>query len=234
MQNTKSSMMIWAILAALSWLTIAIAIYLVFFFAPTEETMGNVQRIFYFHVPSAWISFVAFFIVFISSIMVLLRKGEKWDALSLSAAEIGFLFTSIVLITGPLWARPVWYIWWTWDIRLTSTLILWLVYAGYFLLREFITDRHLRARLSAVIGILAFVDIPVVYFSIRLWRTQHPSPVIAGGKGSGLDPDMKLVFFFSLAAFSLFLAVLLYIRYSLERQIRETERLNRLVLELEE
>jgi len=218
-------------ISLLAWLLIALSIVLIFFYAPREQTMGDVQKIFYFHVPSAWIAFASFFIVFLSSIMILRNKGRNWDILALSAAEIGFLFTTIVLITGPLWAKPVWFIWWTWDIRLTSTLILWLIYAGYFLLREFVPEQTTRERLAAVIGILAFVDIPIIYFSIRLWRTQHPSPVIAGGKGSGLDPDMRLVFFICLASFTLLMFVLLWFRYRAEWQFRELQRLRNQWLE---
>lgn len=230
MQNQKKINNLWAVAGMFSWLTIFAAIYLTFFYAPREKTMGDIQRIFYFHVPSAWIAFLSFFIVFICSILVLIKKDMKWDSLAVTAAEIGFLFTTVVLTTGPLWARPVWYVWWTWDIRLTSTLILWLIFGGYFLLRDFVADKYARARLSAIIGILAFVDIPIVYFSIHLWRTQHPSPVIAGNKGSGLDPQMKFVFFFSLFAFMILLTFLLFISYQIKQQRGELENL-KMVLE---
>ncbi len=225
---------IWIILGIIAWIMILVAIVLVFFYAPKEKTMGHVQKIFYFHVPSAWLAFLAFFIVFISSLFVLIKKHFYWDALAVSAAEIGFVFTTIVLITGPLWAKPVWFIWWTWDIRLTSTLILWLIYAGYFLLREFVTDVYVRSRLSAVIGILAFVDIPIVYFSIRLWRTQHPSPVFAGGQGSGLDPQMRLVFFFALAAFTFLFVFLLLTNFFAKIQRNEIAKLNFQIEEMED
>lgn len=216
------------IIGILSWLAIFSAIILVFFVAPTEKSMGNVQRIFYFHVSSAWNAFLAFFVVFIASIGFLKTRKLYWDAISVASAEIGFLFTSIVLITGPLWAKPVWFVWWTWDVRLTSTLVLWLIFAGFFLLRNIVTDNQTKAKLSSVIGILAFVDVPVIYFSIRWWRTQHPSPVMAGGQGSGLEPLMRGIFFFSLFAFTLLYIFLCWLRYRQELSHLELVNLQRL------
>lgn len=230
--NDKTSKAL-PILGISAWIFIFVAIYLVFFNVPTEKTMGVVQRIFYFHVPSAWNAFLAFFLVFIGSIMYLRSNEMKWDALSVASAEIGFMFTSIVLVTGPLWAKPVWYIWWAWDVRLTSTLVLWLIYAGYFLLRNVIPDPVTKAKLSSIIGILAFVDIPIIYFSIRWWRTQHPSPVMAGGKGSGLDPNMKAVFFFCLFSFTLLYLFFLLMRLNTERKKMELMELQRKVLDSE-
>ena len=194
-----------------------VAGYAALFIAPTERSMGVVQRIFYFHVPSAWTAFVAFFIVFIANIAYLTRRRQHWDWLAVSAAEVGLAFCTVVLVTGPLWAKPVWFIWWTWDARLTSTLVLWLLYLTYLLLRTLVDDPARRAIVSAVFGIFAFLDVPLVYMSIRWWRTQHPQPVIAGGEGSGLDPLMWRVFLLCWAALLGLMVLLLRQRYRLER-----------------
>jgi heme exporter protein C len=131
-----------------------------------------------------------------------------WDRRAASCAELGVLFCSLVLITGPLWARPVWGVWWTWDIRLSTTLVLWLMYAAYLILRSVVVDPQRRAAVAAVVAVIGFVNVPLSYLSIRWWRTQHPSPVLAGGCGSGLDPAMRVAFFISLAAFT---ALFLYL-----------------------
>ncbi len=205
------------LLNLLTALSLAVALVLVFRFAPTERTMGDVQRIFYFHVPAAWAAFLCFFLVFVGSAGTLLGGRRGWDVLALAAAEIGVVFCTIVLLTGPIWAKPAWGIWWTWDARLTSTLVLWLTYIGYLLLRHHVADARRRATLAAVVGVLGFLDVPIVYFSIRWWRTQHPQPVIAGGEGAGLHPDMALTFTVCLAAFTLLTAALLLQRVRLER-----------------
>jgi len=205
----------------------ALAIAGVFLYAPRERTMGDVQRIFYFHVSSAWISFLAFFVVCVCSIAYLVTRRPRWDHRAQASAELGVLFCSLVLITGPLWARPVWLIWWTWDTRLTTTLVLWLIYVAYLMLRSLVSDSSKRATLSAVVGIVGFVDVPIVHLSIRWWRTQHPSPVVMGGKGSGLDPDMKLVFFFCLATFTLLYFFLMEKRLKLARAEEELNDLYR-------
>ncbi len=190
--------------------------YAALFLAPTERTMGLIQRIFYFHVPSAWTAFVAFFIAFVANIAYLLRRTPRWDWLGVSAAEVGLAFCTAVLVTGPIWAKPVWGIWWTWDARLTSTFVLWVLYVSYLLLRTLVAEPERRAVVSAVFGIFAFLDVPLVYVSIRLWRTQHPQPVIAGGTGSGLDPQMWRVFLTCWAALLGLMVLLLRQRYRLE------------------
>src|SRR5438309_6134408 len=162
-------------------LLLAVAGYCALFVAPTEATMGLIQRIFYFHVPFGWSAFVAFAISFVASIAYLRSRTPKWDWLAVSSAEVGVPFVTVVLVTGPIWAKPVWGIWWTWDARLTSTFVLWVLYLSYLLLRTLVADAERRAVVSAVFGIFAFLDVPLVYMSIRWWRTQHPQPVIAGG-----------------------------------------------------
>jgi heme exporter protein C len=193
------------------------AAYAALFIAPDEKTMHLVQRIFYFHLPSWMTSFTAFFIVFISNVAYLRTRKPKWDWLGVAGAEVGVICCTIGLITGPLWARPVWGIWWTWDARLTTTFILWLLYVAYLLLRGLLEDPARKAVLSAIFGIFAFLDVPLVYMSNRLWRTQHPQPVIAGGQGSGLDPTMgKVLLLCVVAMFGVMILVLLD-RYRLER-----------------
>ncbi len=202
---------------------IAAAGYAALFLAPTERTMGLIQRIFYFHVPSAWTAFVAFFVAFVANIAYLLRRAPKWDGLGVSAVEVGLAFCTCVLITGPIWAKPVWGIWWTWDARLTSTFVLWVLYVSYLLLRTLVSEAERRAIVSAVFGIFAFLDVPLVYMSIRLWRTQHPQPVIAGGARSGLDPQMLRVFLICWAALLALMILLLRQRYRLEALRQEVE-----------
>jgi heme exporter protein C len=193
---------------------LTIAGYCALFVAPEERTMGVIQRIFYFHVPSAWTAFVAFFVSFVASIAYLKTRSLKWDWLAVSAAEVGVAFTSAVLITGPIWAKPVWGIWWTWDYRLTSTFVLWALYTCYLLLRTLVDDTERRAVLSAVFGIFAAVDIPFVYFSIWFFRNQHPDPVI--GAGGSLDPRMLQVLLICWVALLGVMVVLLRQRYRLE------------------
>ncbi len=209
------------------------ALYMVFFYAPVESTMGIVQKIFYFHVPSAWTAFLAFFLVFLFSIFYLIRREKKWDDYAVSAAEIGLLFCTMVLITGPIWAKPIWGIWWTWDPRLTLTLFLWLIYSGYLLLRHYVADPEKKAAFSAVLGIIGFIDVPLVFLSIRWWRAQHPRPVIAGGPDAGLDPAMGHVFITCLVAFMILFVYLFLKRVRLERLKDEVDALNEQVEEME-
>jgi heme exporter protein C len=205
------------ILGTASVLLVIAAAYAAFYVAPEERTMGLIQRIFYFHAATAWAGGTAFFICFIGNLLYVWKREPSYDWLSVSSAEVGLACTTVVLITGPIWAHPVWGIWWTWDARLTSTFVLWLLYVSYLLLRTLIEEPQRRALLSAVFGIFAFLDVPLVYGSIRWWRTQHPSPVIMGGQGSGLDPTMKKVFFFSVLAMHVLVAFLIVERYALEK-----------------
>ncbi|MBN2355719.1 cytochrome c biogenesis protein CcsA [candidate division KSB1 bacterium] len=201
---------------ALTFIVVEWALYMVFIYAPTERTMGEVQRIFYFHVPSAWISFLAFMVVCIAGIAFLRTGKARWDRLAACSAEIGVLFITIVLLTGPLWAKPVWNVYWTWDARLTTSFVLWLVYIAYLMIRSYATDQERGARFAAVFGIIGFIDVPIVYMSIRWWRTLHPSPVIAGGQDSGLAPEMLVTLIVSLAAFTFLYMTLLTMYYDLK------------------
>jgi len=217
----KRRIAIRALLAAL----IVSAGYAALFIAPDERTMHAVQRIFYFHLAAWMTSFTAFFIAFIACIAYLGTRRLKWDCLAVAAAEVGVICCTIGLVTGPLWARPVWGIWWTWDARLTTTFILWLLYISYLLLRGLLEDPERRATLSAVFGVFAFLDVPLVYMSNRLWRTQHPQPVILGGNGSGVDPLMgKVLLVCVIAMFGAMIPVLVD-RYRLERLRHELDEL---------
>src|SRR5579862_9007622 len=177
------------------------ALYLGFIYAPQEATMGEVQRIFYVHVPCAETSFLAYFFIFLGSIAYLWKRNPVADDFAHGAAEVGFLYSTCNIVTGPLWGKPVWGIWWTWDPRLTLTFILWLLFVGYLMLRSYVTNAARSAVLAAVVGIIGFVDVPIDYMAIRWWRTQHPSPVIAGGSESGLDPRMWVALFVTWGAF---------------------------------
>ena len=201
------------LLGILSYLIIMTGLYMAFIYAPTEKSMGAVQRIFYFHVPLAWVSFIAFGVVAAASVLFLRTGRTKWDILARSAAEVGMLFLTLVLLTGPLWAKPVWGVYWTWDARLTTSFILWLIYIAYLMLRSYVADRERGARFAGVFGIIGFIDVPIVYMSIRWWRTLHPSAVIAGGEGSGLEPAMLQTLFVCIVAFTSVFVTLLTFQY---------------------
>jgi heme exporter protein C len=190
------------------------------FGAPTEQTMGDVQRIFYYHVPSAWTAFILFFVNFAASLVYLINRKQAADIVALVSAEVGVVFCTVVLITGPIWARPVWNIWWTWDVRLTSTLVLWLIYVSYFFLRRFSSGGQTPA-LAAALAILGALCVPFVYLSIRFFRTQHPQPVIGGG--GSIDPRMLHVLLFNWLAFSSFAFLVCWSRYRLEKLQRDID-----------
>lgn len=213
--DDRSARTIYRVLAPLTFGAIAVALWMALYYAPTERTMGDAQRIFYFHVPSAWIGFLAFFLVFVSSIMYLLKGSRKWDVLALSAAEIGVVFTTLVLVTGPIWAKAAWGVYWTWDARLTTTLILWFIYIGYLTLRSTVDDIR-KARLAAVLGIVGFLDVPVIYLSVTIWRTMHPTLLIS--ESGGLEDAMRTTLFVALGSFTLLFALLLAARIRLEQK----------------
>ena len=200
--------------------------YAAFVQVPTERTMGDVQRIFYLHLSSALVSFFAFFVVFLASVAYLWTRRAAWDWVAVSAAEVGVIFVTAVLISGPLWAKPVWGIWWTWDARLTTTLVLWFIYLGYLLLRANVPDEERAARYGAVWGIVGFIDVPIVHFSVELWRTLHPEPVLLRAEGPALPAAMLVTLLVSLVAFTLLYLFMLSQRLELER-IHERLRLVR-------
>jgi heme exporter protein C len=274
------------IFGLLTAVLLSYALYEALVAAPTEQTMGNVQRIFYYHVPSAWTAFLLFFINFVCSIQYLVRSNpvadkvtnwtviaiaiaacvaafvihplpqgmepssvattglaiaglyflikkyfsrERVDALAVVSAEVGVVFCTVVLVTGPLWARPVWGIWWTWDVRLTSTLVLWLIYISYLMLRRFSTSGQTSV-LAAALAVFGALDVPLVYFSIWIFRTQHPQPVIGGG--GSIDPRMLHVLLINWLAFLCFAGLVSWSRYRLEilrREVEETQALEALL-----
>lgn len=207
----------------LYWISLAfmlVAMNLIFLYAPTEKMEGVIQRVMYFHIPCAWLAFFAFFVVFVASILFLWKKDRKWDVIAHSSAEIGIIFCSLVLITGPIWAKPIWGAWWTWDARLTSTLILWLIYMGYLMLRAHAEAGSQRARYAAVLGIIGFLDVPIIHFSVIKWRTFHPQPKMLNmkeGIASGMDPSMAWTLMVSLVAFTLLYFLLMNQRIKIER-----------------
>ena len=175
------------VLAWATFVAVLLALYLALVYAPTEKTMGDIQRIFYFHVASAWVGMIAFLVVFVASAVYLGTRQARWDIVAYTSAEIGVIFTAMVLITGPIWAKPIWHTWWTWDPRLTTTLIMWFLYLAYGKIRAAVGEEEKRARLAAAFGILAFADVPVVFLAIRWWRTMHPGAVITSS-GIALAP----------------------------------------------
>ena len=264
------------ILGVVTAILLSFALYEALIGAPTEQTMGDVQRIFYYHVPSAWTAFTLFFINFIASVQYLVRSSSSadrvasyvaggvglvvfaaaffvplpmgirpsavattglliaglyflirslfsqpaTDVLALVSAEVGVVFCTVVLVTGPIWARPVWGIWWTWDMRLTSTLVLWLIYVSYLFLRRFSSSGQ-TPLLAAVLAVLGALCVPFVYFSIWFFRTQHPQPVM--GDGGSIDPRMLNVLLLNWLAFSCFAWLVCWSRYRLETLQREVD-----------
>ena len=271
---------VFPIFSILTALLLVYAFYEAIWVAPRERTMGDVQRIFYYHVPSAWTAFLLFFINFVASLQYLVSakpstkraangiliaiglvgaiapfipmvkqqlpsgmypssvattvlaivglyfligkwfSGQALDILAVTTAEVGVVFCTVVLVTGPIWARPVWGIWWTWDIRLTTTLVLWLIYVSYLVLRRF-SDSSQTPKLAAVLAIFGALDVPLVYFSIWFFRTQHPQPVMGGG--GSIDPRMLHVLLLNWLAFSCFAFLVCWSRFRLEKLQREVD-----------
>ncbi len=185
-------------------------LYLALVWAPTERIMGHVQRVMYIHLPLVLVSFTAFFVVLIGSIGYLWKRDSRWDALAYSAAEIGVVAITLVLITGAMWAKPVWGVWWTWEPTLTTALILWLIYIAYLMLRAYAPTPTQAARYSAILGIVGFVDVPIVYMAARLWRGVHPRDI-------ELESSMALVLLFSLLTFTVLYTFLQWQRYRMRR-----------------
>jgi heme exporter protein C len=203
-------------LAVLGVLGVLVLHWLVFFWVPTEATMGIIQRIFYIHVPAAWVAFFAFGIVALCSAVYLWLGDERLDRAALAAAEGGMVFTTVVLLTGPLWARIAWGTYWTWEPRLVLTLLLWFIYLGYFMVRASTESPERGKRFAAVVGIVGALDIPLIHLSVVWFRSLHPGPVVMKPEGPTLDPDMLLTLMVGLGSFTLlFLGVFLQ-RYALE------------------
>ena len=184
------------------------------FFTPIEALQGPAQKILYVHATSAFVAlYLAFGLMAICSVLYLALKDEKLDRLAESSAEVGLAFTTVVLVTGPIWAKPIWGTWWTWDARLTLTLFLWFIILGYLLLRGAVEERALRARYSAVLGILAAILVPFIHLSVYLFRTMHPMPIVAKPSAPSMPPEMQWTFFPGFLALTLLFAGLLRARY---------------------
>ncbi|MBU1041930.1 MAG: cytochrome c biogenesis protein CcsA [Proteobacteria bacterium] len=203
------------ILAALAALALAVGQWFIWSYAPLEETMGLVQKIFYIHMPLAWWALASFFVVFCASIRHLMTRSAASDILAGSAAELGVLFSGLALISGSIWGRAAWNVWWTWDPRLTTTLIMWFVYAGYLVLRGAGLAGERRAMVCAVLGVVAFLDVPLVFYSARIWRSVHPA--VLASQGGGMEPEMWHTVLVNLLAFGLLWLTLLVLRYGLGR-----------------
>ena len=217
-----------SVLNGITALAVLIALYLALVYAPPAANLVGAaqiaQRIFYFHVPSAWVGFLAFFVTFVASIAYLWRGGCRWDILALSSVEIGLIFTTMVVTTGPLWAKPTWGVWWVWsDPKLSTVAVLRLIYFAYLMLRNTVEDEARRARLAAVLGIVGFLDVPIVFGAARWWGqsvAQHPI-VFTGGLSD--SPRMLTAFLFCLGTFTLLYVVLLIQRVHLEGMRQEVE-----------
>lgn len=213
------------VLGAGTLIGMMVSIWAAFLYAPTDATQGVAQRIFYFHVPVALDSYVAFFVVFVASIVYLWRGDERWDWAAKGAAEIGTVFTTLTLISGTLWGRPIWGTWWVWDARLTTSLIMWFIYVGYLLLRTYTGRTSGGARAAAVLGILGFVDVPINYLSISWWNTLHPAPVMPIGGTPQMPPQMFEAFMIAMVTFLLLFGLLLVQCYRIERAVSLVQRL---------
>lgn len=203
----------------LSGLGLISAFVLVLFYTPMELTMGMVQKVFYFHVAATWTGMLGFLLSAVASIAYLRTRNLKWDDAAVSGIEIGMVFVLIGIVTGSIWARPIWNTWWTWDPRLTTTLIMELIYAAYFVLRSSLSEEGQRARLAAVYAIAGAVTVPLTFLSIRIFRSIHP--VVIGGASSStgmfaMSDRMKFTFIYSMIVFTLFFAAVFWHRYRLE------------------
>lgn len=207
---------------------LAISTYLALVFAPTELVMGDVQRVFYFHIGTAWTALLGFILAAVFSVVYLITKDLKWDRLQVAAIEVSLVFFLITIVLGSIWARPAWNTWWTWDPRLVTATIMELVYVAYLMLRQGIEDPERRARFGAIYAILGFVSVPLSFLSIRIWRTIHP--VVIGSNDPGAEgafdmtPDMQTAFFFSLFTFTVFGVALLWHRIRIGRLQDKVER----------
>ncbi len=218
-------------LKILNWVSAVLllfATYLTIIWAPTEAVMGNVQRVFYFHVSTGWVGMIGFLLAVFSGIMYLSKGDMKWDIIGMAGIEIGLVFSLVNIVTGAIWARPIWNTWWTWDPRLVTATIMELVYIAYIMLRQGIEDPERRARFGAIYAIIGFVSVPLSFLSIRIWRTIHPVVVGSGDPGAegafDMTPDMQTAFFFSLFTFTVFGVTLLWHRIRIGRLQDKLER----------
>ena len=215
------------VLLVLSALLMALTLYMIFMWAPTEQNLGVSQRIFYFHVPLGWIGMVSIVIVAFASIMHLLTGRERWDSLAHSTAEVGLVCATLILVTGSIWAKPVWGVWWTWDAKLTTTLILWFIYVGYLMVKAYAPAGSQGRRIASVVALVGAIDAPIIYFATVWWRTAHPELNIGPlAESGGLDSRMALTFLVSVITFTVLYVYLLMERYALKRSAHELDELH--------
>lgn len=211
------------VLGILSLIGMMVSIWMIFLYAPTDAIEGQPQRIFYFHVPVAWIGMLAFGVVTVAGIGYLWKKDERWDWAARASAELGAVFITLALITGSIWGKTTWGTWWTWDARLTTTLILWFIYIGYLMLRSYMGRTHESARSGAVLAIIGLIDVPIIYESVNWWRTLHPQAEV--GTPGALPPSVVLTLMISLVTFTLFYSFLMIQLYQLQRMQTLAQRL---------
>ena len=211
------------VLGTLSLIGMMVSIWMIFLYAPTDAIEGQPQRIFYFHVPVAWIGMLAFGVVTVAGIGYLWKKDERWDWAARASAELGAVFITLALITGSIWGKTTWGTWWTWDARLTTTLILWFIYIGYLMLRSYMGRTHESARSGAVLAIIGLIDVPIIYESVNWWRTLHPQAEV--GTPGALPPSVVLTLMISLVTFTLFYSFLMIQLYQLQRMQTLAQRL---------
>jgi heme exporter protein C len=212
-------------LLALGGVLVLASLWMVFFYAPTESEMGPIQRIYYIHIPTAWVGELSIGILALCSAGYLMLRDDRLDAMAVSAAELSFLFLSATLCAGPLWARIAWGTWWVWDARLSFTLVLWFINLGYFMLRGASESPEQGKRFAAVLGLVAAVDIPLIHMSVYWFRTQHPKPVVLKPEGPTADPRIVQTLLLSVLAFTLAYFGFLLLRFGAERLSREVEAL---------
>lgn len=214
---------VWSLVLFATLAVFAAALYTIFVVAPVEQQMGIVQKIFYFHVPSAYAMYIGFFVSAVGSAVYLLKRDPRWDAVAVAGAEVGTLFCLIVLLTGPLWARKAWGVWWTWDPRLTTTLLSGMIFAAYLVLRSMGDAGEVEKRFAAGLALLGLINLPLIHYSVQRWRGVHPTVIT--GKGGGLESEMYWALGLSFIAFTGLAVLLIWARASVERQREESARL---------
>ena len=205
-----------------SALLMALTLYMVYMWVPTEQNLGISQRIFYFHVPLGWIGMVSIIVVAVASILHLYTGKQKWDDLAYSTAEIGIIFASLILTTGAIWGKPVWGVWWTWDAKLTTTLVLWFIYVGYLMVRAYGPAGTQGRRFASVIALIGAIDAPIIYKATDWWRSAHPERNVP----SDLDEQMLLTLLVSVLTFTVLYVYLLMERYSVRRSESDLDELH--------
>ena len=210
------------VLLVVSAALMAVTLYLVHFWVPTEQNLGVSQRIFYFHVPLGWIGMLSIVIVAVASVMHLLTGRQRWDDLAYSTAELGIIYASLILVTGAIWGKPVWGVWWTWDPKLTTTLVLWFIYVGYLMARAYGPAGTQGRRFASVIALIGAIDAPIIYMATNWWRTAHPENNVPGG----LDGRILLTLLVSVLAFTVLYVYLLLERYLLRKSESELDELH--------